>query len=92
MGVGPAVAIPAVCEKAGVAIQDIDVIELNEAFASQAVYVIETLGLDENKINLNGGAIAIGHRTFPAFKCRIYFVALKTTSVVFKCWLWNFSC
>ncbi|KAG0295835.1 3-ketoacyl-CoA thiolase with broad chain length specificity [Linnemannia gamsii] len=61
MGVGPAVAIPAVCEKAGVAIQDIDVFELNEAFASQAVYVIETLGLDENKINLNGGAIALGH-------------------------------
>ena len=67
MGVGPAVAIPAVCEKAGVAIQDIDVIELNEAFASQAVYVIETLGLDENKINLNGGAIALGHRTLPTF-------------------------
>lgn len=62
MGVGPAFAIPAVCEKAGVAIQDIDVFELNEAFASQAVYVIETLGLDENKINLNGGAIALGHR------------------------------
>ncbi|KAG0272049.1 3-ketoacyl-CoA thiolase with broad chain length specificity [Linnemannia exigua] len=61
MGVGPAVAIPAVCEKAGVGIQDIDVIELNEAFASQAVYVIETLGLDENKVNLNGGAIALGH-------------------------------
>ncbi|KAF9083557.1 3-ketoacyl-CoA thiolase with broad chain length specificity [Mortierella sp. AD031] len=61
MGVGPAVAIPAVCEKAGVKIEDIDVIELNEAFASQAVYVIETLGLDERKINPNGGAIALGH-------------------------------
>ncbi|KAF9927906.1 3-ketoacyl-CoA thiolase with broad chain length specificity [Linnemannia zychae] len=61
MGVGPAAAIPAVCEKAGVQIQDIDVIELNEAFASQAVYVIETLGLDEKKVNLNGGAIALGH-------------------------------
>jgi hypothetical protein len=71
MGVGPAVAIPAVCKKAGVAIQDIDVFELNEAFASQAVYVIETLGLDENKINFNGGAIALGHRNvfFSFFLC-----------------------
>lgn len=82
MGVGPAVAIPAVCEKAGVAIQDIDVIELNEAFASQAVYVIETLGLDENKINLNGGAIALGHRTFPTFCFVFCVVFVKTTLVV----------
>ncbi|KAG0292642.1 3-ketoacyl-CoA thiolase with broad chain length specificity [Dissophora globulifera] len=61
MGVGPVYAIPAVCKKAGVEIEDIDVIELNEAFASQAVYVIETLGLDSKKVNPLGGAIAIGH-------------------------------
>lgn len=65
MGVGPAVAIPAVCKKAGVQIKDIDVIELNEAFASQAVYSIEQCGLDINKVNPSGGAIAMGHR-----KCR----------------------
>ncbi|KAF9951088.1 3-ketoacyl-CoA thiolase with broad chain length specificity [Mortierella alpina] len=61
MGVGPAYAIPAVCKKAGVEIKDVDVIELNEAFASQAVYVIDELGLDPNKVNPVGGAIAMGH-------------------------------
>ncbi|KAF9941406.1 3-ketoacyl-CoA thiolase with broad chain length specificity [Modicella reniformis] len=61
MGVGPALAIPAVCKKAGVDIKDIDVIELNEAFASQAVYSIEKCGLDINKVNPLGGAIAMGH-------------------------------
>ncbi|KAG0199105.1 3-ketoacyl-CoA thiolase with broad chain length specificity [Mortierella sp. GBA30] len=61
MGVGPALAIPAVCKKAGVEIKDIDIIELNEAFASQAVYVIEKLGLDSKKVNPLGGAIAMGH-------------------------------
>ncbi|KAG0036650.1 3-ketoacyl-CoA thiolase with broad chain length specificity [Podila clonocystis] len=61
MGVGPAYAIPAAAEKAGIEIKDIDIIELNEAFASQAVYCIEHLGLDINKVNPNGGAIAMGH-------------------------------
>ncbi|KAG0244609.1 Thiolase, N-terminal domain-containing protein [Mortierella sp. GBAus27b] len=61
MGIGPAVAIPAVCKKAGVSIQDIDVFELNEAFASQAVYSIKACGLDINKVNPLGGAIAMGH-------------------------------
>ncbi|KAI1315957.1 3-ketoacyl-CoA thiolase with broad chain length specificity [Mortierella claussenii] len=61
MGVGPLYAIPAACKKAGISIKDVDVIELNEAFASQAVYVIEELGLDLNKVNPLGGAIAIGH-------------------------------
>ncbi|KAG0363289.1 3-ketoacyl-CoA thiolase with broad chain length specificity [Podila minutissima] len=61
MGVGPAYAIPAAAEKAGIEIKDIDIIELNEAFASQAVYCIEHLGLDSNKVNPNGGAIAMGH-------------------------------
>jgi acetyl-CoA acyltransferase 1 len=62
MGIGPAVAIPAVCKKAGVSIQDIDIFELNEAFASQAVYSIKACGLDINKVNPLGGAIAMGHR------------------------------
>ncbi|KAG0314428.1 3-ketoacyl-CoA thiolase with broad chain length specificity [Dissophora globulifera] len=61
MGIGPALAIPAVCKKAGVQTKDIDVFEVNEAFASQAVYSIEKLGLDVNKVNPLGGAIAMGH-------------------------------
>ncbi|KAF9995385.1 3-ketoacyl-CoA thiolase with broad chain length specificity, partial [Entomortierella chlamydospora] len=61
MGVGPLYAIPAVCKKAGIEVKDVDVFELNEAFASQAVYVIEELGLDPNKVNPLGGAIALGH-------------------------------
>ncbi|KAF9432712.1 3-ketoacyl-CoA thiolase with broad chain length specificity [Entomortierella beljakovae] len=61
MGVGPLYAIPAACKKAGIEIKDVDVFELNEAFASQAVYVIEELGLDINKVNPSGGAIALGH-------------------------------
>ncbi|KAF9574919.1 3-ketoacyl-CoA thiolase with broad chain length specificity [Mortierella alpina] len=62
MGVGPAYAIPEVCKKAGVEIKDIDVIELNEAFASQSVFCIQELGLDPKKVNPVGGAIAMGHR------------------------------
>jgi acetyl-CoA acetyltransferase len=61
MGIGP---VPAVCrllERSGVALDEIDVIELNEAFASQSLAVIRELGLDEEKVNVNGGAIAIGH-------------------------------
>ncbi|KAI9294111.1 thiolase [Neoconidiobolus thromboides FSU 785] len=61
MGVGPAYAIPAAAKKAGVQVQDIEIVELNEAFASQAVYSIEKLGLDYNKVNPKGGAIALGH-------------------------------
>ncbi|PVV00274.1 hypothetical protein BB560_005351 [Smittium megazygosporum] len=61
MGIGPAYAIPAAVKKANISIDDIDVIELNEAFASQAVYCIEKLGLDPKKVNPNGGAIALGH-------------------------------
>mmetsp|Transcript_3403 Transcript_3403/g.8436 ORF Transcript_3403/g.8436 Transcript_3403/m.8436 type:complete len:378 (+) Transcript_3403:342-1475(+) len=61
MGIGPAVAIPEACRRAGVDIQDIDLFELNEAFASQATYCIKKLGLDANKVNVNGGAIALGH-------------------------------
>ena len=61
MGVGPAVAIPAAVQAAGLTIDDIDIFEINEAFASQAKYSIDVLGIDENKVNPNGGAIALGH-------------------------------
>jgi len=61
MGIGPADAIPAALKKAGLKVSDIDVFEINEAFASQAVYCAEKLGIDPNKVNPNGGAIALGH-------------------------------
>lgn len=61
MGIGPAVAIPAAVKSAGLSLDDIDLFELNEAFASQATYSIEHLGLDRQKVNVNGGAIALGH-------------------------------
>lgn len=61
MGVGPKYAIPKVLEQAGLKVEDIDVFELNEAFATQALHCIRELGLDESKVNLNGGAIALGH-------------------------------
>lgn len=61
MGVGPAAAIPVALARAGLTVDDIDVYEINEAFASQAYYSITTLGIDESKVNPNGGAIALGH-------------------------------
>jgi acetyl-CoA acyltransferase 1 len=61
MGIGPAVAIPDLLKRANLSTNDIDVYEINEAFASQALYSVKKLGLDENKVNPNGGAIAIGH-------------------------------
>ena len=61
MGIGPIVAIPRALKLAGLTIDDIDVWELNEAFASQSLAVIRKLNLDINKVNLNGGAIALGH-------------------------------
>ena len=54
-------AIPAVLEKANLKIQDVDIFEINEAFASQATYTVEKLGIDWNKVNPKGGAIALGH-------------------------------
>lgn len=61
MGIGPAVAIPAAVEKAGLDLSDIDVFEINEAFASQAFWCIKELGLDTTKVNPNGGAVSLGH-------------------------------
>lgn len=61
MGVGPITAVPKLLKRTGMSLDDIDVIELNEAFAAQAVAVIRELGLDEEKVNVNGGAIALGH-------------------------------
>lgn len=61
MGIGPVVAIPKALKLAGLTLNDIDLIELNEAFAAQSLAVIRTLELDENKVNVNGGAIALGH-------------------------------
>lgn len=61
MGIGPVVAVPKALKKVGLKLQDMDLIELNEAFASQACYVIRNLGMDEEKVNVNGGAIALGH-------------------------------
>lgn len=61
MGIGPIYAIPKALEQAGLKKEDIDLFELNEAFASQSLAVIRELGLDENKVNVNGGAIALGH-------------------------------
>ncbi|HDM09900.1 MAG: acetyl-CoA C-acyltransferase [Deltaproteobacteria bacterium] len=61
MGVGPAVAIPKVLKLAGMDLDQMQLIELNEAFAAQAIYCIRTLGLNEEITNVNGGAIALGH-------------------------------
>ena len=61
MGIGPVKAIPKALEQAGLTLEDIDLFELNEAFAAQSLAIIRTLGIDENKLNVNGGAIALGH-------------------------------
>ncbi|OMJ08872.1 3-ketoacyl-CoA thiolase B, peroxisomal [Smittium culicis] len=61
MGIGPAFAIPKVLKKIGIYTSDIDIFEINEAFASQAVYCVEKLGIDPAKVNPKGGAIAFGH-------------------------------
>ncbi|KAI5831713.1 thiolase [Schizophyllum commune Tattone D] len=61
MGIGPAVAIPRVLEKTGLTKEDVDFYEINEAFASQAVYSIKSIGIPFEKVNKHGGAIAMGH-------------------------------
>jgi acetyl-CoA acyltransferase 1 len=63
MGIGPIYAIPALLKWCGIEMKDVDVMELNEAFASQTIACIRELGLDEEKVNPNGGAIALGHPT-----------------------------
>ena len=61
MGIGPVPAMRKLLDRAGVSVGDLDLVELNEAFASQSLVVIRELGLDEEKVNVNGGAIAMGH-------------------------------
>jgi acetyl-CoA C-acetyltransferase/acetyl-CoA acyltransferase len=61
MGIAPAFAVPKLLERHGLKIEDIDLWELNEAFASQSLYVIKRLGLPTDRLNVNGGAISIGH-------------------------------
>ena len=61
MGIGPSVAIPKVLEQTGLSLEDIDLIEFNEAFAAQVLAVVREVGLDMDKMNVNGGAIALGH-------------------------------
>ncbi len=63
MGIGPAYAIPRALESAGVTIGDVDLIEINEAFAAQIVQNVRALDLDEERVNVNGGGIALGHPT-----------------------------
>lgn len=61
MGIGPVAAVPKALKLAGITLDDVDVIELNEAFAAQALPVMRELGMDHGKVNVNGGAIALGH-------------------------------
>jgi 3-oxoadipyl-CoA thiolase len=61
MGIGPIPAVRKVLERAGIGVEQLDLVELNEAFASQSLVVIRELGLDEERVNVNGGAIALGH-------------------------------
>ena len=61
MGIGPVPAVRKVLARAGLDVADLDLVELNEAFASQSLHVIRELGLDPERVNVNGGAIALGH-------------------------------
>jgi len=61
MGVGPIKAVPKALKRAGLKLDDVKLIEFNEAFAAQVVAVVRELGFDESKVNVNGGAIALGH-------------------------------
>lgn len=61
MGIGPSIAIPKALAQAGLTLDDVDLFEINEAFASMMVYCIKTLGVNRDKVNVNGGAIALGH-------------------------------
>ena len=61
MGIGPVIAVPRLLERAGLTVDDIDLWELNEAFAVQVIYCREKLGIAEERLNVNGGSIAVGH-------------------------------
>jgi acetyl-CoA acetyltransferase len=61
MGIGPAVAIPRALERAGCSLDDVALVEINEAFAAQTLACQRELGLDDERLNVNGGAIALGH-------------------------------
>jgi acetyl-CoA acyltransferase len=61
MGIGPVAAVPKALKIAGLTLDQIDLIELNEAFAAQALAVVKELGINQDKLNVNGGAIALGH-------------------------------
>jgi acetyl-CoA C-acetyltransferase len=61
MGIGPVPAVRKLLARTGVTVDELDLVELNEAFASQALAVVRDLGIDEERVNVNGGAIAIGH-------------------------------
>ena len=61
MGIGPVPAVRKLLDRLDIAVEEIDLIELNEAFASQSLAVVRELGLDEERVNVNGGAIALGH-------------------------------
>jgi acetyl-CoA C-acetyltransferase len=61
MGIGPVFAVPKLLERAGLKVQDIDLWELNEAFAVQVIYCRDRLGIPNDRLNVNGGAIAVGH-------------------------------
>merc|ERR1712195_405530 len=98
MGIGPAAAIPAALKAAGLSVDDIDIFEINEAFASQAAYCVKKLGIPMSKVNPNGGAISLGH---PLGNTGSRMVAtlmaeLKRTKkklgVVSMHWYWNGCC
>ena len=61
MGLGPIGATKKALERANLSVNDIDIVEINEAFASQSIACVKDLGIDQNKINLDGGALALGH-------------------------------
>ncbi len=74
MGIGPIYAVPKVLERTGLTLEDMEVIELNEAFASQALVCIRELGMDPERVNPNGGALALGHplgATGAALTCKV---------------------
>jgi len=61
MGIGPVFAVPKLLDRLGMKVADVDLWELNEAYASQALYCRDTLGIDPDRVNVDGGAIAVGH-------------------------------